>query len=131
MEETEENFKETMKEWVQLNDQLSKSKKHITLLNKRKKELSVHLKDYMKRFSIDVCKIGEKKGKVKLAITKRTAPVNRAHIQKCLTEYLKDEAKAIECTDYIFKNREIIEDSSLKRTHNRTKPDEEEEEESE
>ena len=68
--------------------------------------------------------VGEKElavsdGKLRRNVSKTKGPLNKASIQKALTEIVKDKTKATTMTEHIINSRPMVERVNLKRTRNR------------
>ena len=92
-------------------------------LKNRKSQLQTILHQFMKSKEVDVVNIND--GKVLRRQSKKTQALTRDHIRMCLNDYLKDEQKADEATEYIFSSRKVSNHEYLKRTHKQNKEDSE------
>ena len=112
-----DQFKIAVKEWVLINDQLADTRKIVAERNKRKKELSQVIISFMKDNDKEICNLGEN-GTLQMRKQKTQATLNKDHLNKWVIEFLKDEEKAKELTEYVFekKKTESVEKEVLKRS---------------
>jgi hypothetical protein len=103
--ETKDELITNIKEWIKLDNELSKLQSEIKIRKNRKKELTLGLVETMKKNTIDCFDISGgalvyKKNKVKKAITGKT-------LMSALQNYYKDNPSiAQELTTHILNSRE-------------------------
>ena len=111
-----ERVVETVKEWMQVDNEMKTIQKRLRELRQDKKELTDILIDIMRNNDIDEFdvngggKIMYKKSTVKSTLSKK-------HLLASLHEYFKDNPEqGIEVTNFILENREEKVKESIKRT---------------
>jgi hypothetical protein len=110
-------FKERVKEFVELHDQLAASSKQLTALRKKKDEMSQGILVYMKENGLDECELSD--GKLSRRTSKRTETLKRDTIAEVLKATVGDEKKVATCIDRIFSQRPFTISETLARTRAR------------
>ena len=116
-ENVDSSFKSAVKEWVLIHDQLAALRQSIAAKNKRSKELSKFIIDFMQHQNKEICSLGES-GLVQVKSSKRKETINKNYIQTLLIDKLKDANLANTLTDSIFDDRKITETFRLTRSSN-------------
>jgi len=116
-EKVTEDFKKKVLKWLEIDDE-------IRSIRARTKELTNDKKQYEESILSFLENVGEKElnvkdGKLRRNVSKTKAPLNKASIQKALTEIVKDKSKADVMTEHIINSRPVVERVNLKRTKNR------------
>lgn len=116
-EKVTEDFKKKVLKWLEIDDE-------IRSMRAKSKELTNDKKQYEESILSFLENVGEKElnvkdGKLRRNVSKTKAPLNKASIQKALTEIVKDKTKADVMTDHIINSRPVVERVNLKRTKNR------------
>ena len=112
--ETKDQLVESIKQWINLDNELNDHKKKIKELNINKKTLSVSLLNTMKTNQIECFDI--KDGALVYKTNKVKKPINAKTLLTTLkTYYNQTPDKAEELTKYILDNREEQVRESLKR----------------
>ena len=111
------DFKKKVLKWLEIDDEIRSIRAKTSELTKEKKQYE----EFILSFLEDV---GEKElavsdGKLRKNVSKTKAPLNKASIQKALTEIVKDKTKATTMTEHIINSRPMVERVNLKRTKNR------------
>ncbi len=111
------DFKKKVLKWLEIDDEIRAMRAKSKELTKNKKEHEQFILNYLEE-------VGEKEfnvrdGKLRRNVSKTKAPLNKASIQKALTEIVKDKTKADAMTDHIINSRPVVERVNLKRTRNR------------
>ena len=112
-----QEFVNTVKKYLEVDDILKDAKEKIKKLNNDKKNNEEFILNYLK--SIDEKVIDVKDGKLRRNISKTQTPLKKELIQKVLIDIMGDSIKATSITEQIIKSRPIVERVTLKRTHNR------------
>ena len=108
-----EVFKEKVKEWLSLDDDIKTLNSHLKERKKRKNDLTPEILDFMNQHKID--DMNSDGHKLKYTESKIKKPINKDYIQKQLSNFLKNTQQAEDATDYILTNREITVKVRLKR----------------
>ena len=100
-----DKLKETVKEWVRLDEETSALRRQIKVLTKTKKDLSEHLLVIMKEKLIDEFDLSNE-GKLQRQTKKLKQPINKKQLQDCLLKYYTAEPEtAQKLTEYILDSR--------------------------
>lgn len=103
----------TIKEWIDINNELVKIQKVVKEYREKKKQLTDALVGIMKNNEIDCFDINN--GKLICRTTKVKAPLNRQNLVKALENYFANtpDIDTIEVSNFILESRAIKETSSL------------------
>ena len=113
MSEEVSKLSELVKEWVQLDNDISQHQKKIRVLNSEKKDLSKSLLNCMKQSQIEQINLnGDESILYKKSISKK--PVNKKSLDIILQQYLQNtEVDVNELLTFIFDNRETVEKEGI------------------
>ena len=111
------DFKKKVLKWLEIDDEIRAMRAKTKELTNEKKQNEEFILAFLEN-------VGEKElavsdGKLRRNVSKTKAPLNKASIQKALTEIVKDKTKATAMTDHIINSRPVVERINLKRTKNR------------
>ena len=112
-----EQLQSSVKEYLELDDQIKMLSKAARERRKKKKELSEYILQLMEQN--ELTQMNLKDGKLIYAKSNNLVPLNKKHIVSSLSSYFRDEHKATELFDYLMKNRNRVEKVRLKRTKNK------------
>jgi hypothetical protein len=112
-----EQLQTSVKEYLELDDQIKMLSKAARDRRKKKKELSEYILQLMEQH--ELTQMNLKDGKLIYAKSNNLVPLNKKHIVSSLSSYFRDEHKATELFDYLMKNRNRVEKVRLKRTKNK------------
>lgn len=112
----QDDFKEAVKAYIDLHDQLTRAAKDLRGIRKKKAELADVIVQYMKKNDIDECALRD--GKLIRKSAKRLEPLKKEHIMDELRATL-GEARAEQCLVNIFGKRAVAERDTLRRTKKR------------
>ena len=119
MSEVSQEFVNTIKKYVEIDDQIKSSMKALKVVKTRKKDLGKAIMNYMNQNSMKDKYINIGTGKIKCVTSSRSSAITRKHIENRLTEYFKNQDKAKQVTEFIYENRTKNESTSLRRSKNR------------
>ena len=106
--ELTDEFKNSMKEWVELTTVLKNARADLRTMNDREKNLKTYIKGFMKSNRIDQCNL--RKGKVSLATKAGKKAVTVDTIKKGLAAFFEgDEHRTTACFEAIQESREVTE----------------------
>lgn len=111
-------FKEAVKEYIAVHDQLNETSKQLKEVRKKKTELAEVILDFMRANDIDECALQD--GKLVRKESKRVEGVKKEHILGELKKVV-DEARASELIENIFNNRVVTTKDSLTRSKTKKK----------
>jgi phage I-like protein len=114
--DTQEDFKNAVKSYIIIHDELSAAGKQLRELRKQKTALSEKILHFMKANEIDECALND--GKLIRRSSKRLEALKKDHILDELRKSMApDQAEAVLVN--IFSQRGVTEKDALKRTHKR------------
>ena len=106
--ELSDEFKDSMKEWVDLKNVIKNARADIKTMNDREKNLKTYIKGFMKSNRIDQCNL--RKGKVSLSTKASKKAITADTIKKGLSAFFEgDEHRTTACFDAIQESREVTE----------------------
>jgi precorrin-3B methylase len=114
-----DKFKNNIKEWVSIDDQIRDLQKQIKLFKQVKKEKEEFILEYLTNINENQIQISD--GKLIKNVSKTKAPLKNEMITDTLIEVLKDDKEAFKITEMIMLKRPMTERINLKRTHNHKK----------
>jgi hypothetical protein len=115
-----EQFKQAVKAYIEIHDELQASAKQLREIRKRKTALSETILNFMKENDIDECALSD--GKLIRKTSKRVEGLKKDNIMDALKEKLGSTEAAEALLIDIYSQRGVIEKDSLQRTHRRTNP---------
>lgn len=114
-----ESFKDTVRTYLKIDDDIKKLEVVLKELRKKKKEQEKPIMDFMGKYEIEDCNTGD--GKLHYHVSNVFKPVNRENLKKQLGKFFKNEKLGEECTNYIYENREKEQKVQIKRIFNKEK----------
>ena len=103
-----DEFKNAMKEWVDLKTVLKNARGDLKTMNDREKNLKTFIKGFMKSNKIDQCNL--RKGKVSLSTKSSKKALTADTIKKGLAAFFEgDEHRIVAAFEAIQDNREVTE----------------------
>jgi len=95
----------TIKEWMNIENEMKQMQKEIKIQRDKKKKLSEELVKIMKKNEIDCFDISE--GKIIYTKNSVKSPLSKQHILECLNKYFSDneDVKPEDITKFILENR--------------------------
>ena len=110
-----EKFKDYVREWIRIHDRLTEIRKDISVLNKRKKEISCKIMTYMKENDKELCNLGTQ-GTLMLKVSKTAQALKKEDIEQLLIQMGNKEDKAKETAQFLIDNKRKKENSTLRRS---------------
>jgi hypothetical protein len=107
------DFKNTVKEWLLLDDDILTLQKAIKERKAKKDQLTPDILEFMDRFKIN--DLNTQEGKVKFTKTMYTKPLNKQYLISKLGSFFKDFSKGEKVASYILENRDKQEKINLRR----------------
>lgn len=111
----EEEFRDAVKLYIELHDEIQKATKDMKEVKKRKDGLGETILTCMRDMDIDVCQLADG-GKLVRKQSKRVEGLKKDHIIKELRTELGDEHRAELVLNNIFSQRAVDTKESLQRT---------------
>ena len=109
-----DDFKEKIKQWLNIDNQIRDLKNKIKVLNANQSELTPSIMNYMNKNEIHNMNLGES-GKLKFIQRETSKGITQKFLKEKLVEYLEDENKGIEAFQHILDAREKKQNTTLKR----------------
>jgi hypothetical protein len=111
------NFKQNVKQWIELDDDIITLQKAIKERNNKKKELTPNIMDFMNRYEIN--DLNTNNGKLKFTKSLQTKPLNKQFLISRLGDFFKDFNKGEKAASFILENRDKAEIMKLRRVQNK------------
>ena len=112
---SEHSFKDAVRSYIELYDELMKSQKALRDLRRKKDDIGKAIVEFMKRNKIDEFQVAD--GKLQRRVSKRTSMLKKEHILDGLREALgNDETRIDEAIKRMNSNRAVTEIEALRRT---------------
>ena len=110
-------FKDNVKEWLTLDDDIITLQKAIKERKNKKNDLTPKIQDYMNRFEIN--DLNTNNGKIKFTKSLYTKPLNKQFLISRLGDFFKDYNKGEKAASFILDNRDKEEKFKLRRIINK------------
>jgi len=112
MLETIEQLKQTVREWVKLDNEIRTLNKEISARRNEKKIISKSLIDVMRSNKLDIFEL--KDGQLMYVKKNKKKPITQKQLLTLLSSYYKDDvAKAEEMHTYLMENREEVTEETI------------------
>ena len=112
-----QEFKQKVLKWLDIDDEIREIRAKTKELATEKKQYEEYILSFLE--NVNEKELNVRDGKLRKNISKTKAPLNKANIQKALTDIVKDKTKATTMTEHIINSRPVVERINLKRTKNR------------
>ena len=110
--QTKEELIQHVKQWIIIENQITKLQKEMKEKRKYKKELSAQLINVMKQHNIDCLDINN--GKIVHTKRKQKQSISKKFLLETLEKYYKDNENAQELTKFILDSRQEKEIDNIK-----------------
>lgn len=110
-------FRDTVKAYIELHDELAASARQMRELRKQKDALGTRIIEFMRDNAIDECALAD--GKLIRKTSKKVETLKKEHILDALKKRLGDETAAERALVDIYASRGVEETDSLRRTKKR------------
>ena len=112
--ETLEQLKQTVRDWVKLDNEIRTLNKEITTRRNDKKTISKRLIDVMRENKLDIFDL--KDGQLMYVKKNKKKPITQKQLLTLLSSYYKDDvSKAEEMQNYLLDNREEVVQETIQR----------------
>lgn len=108
-----DHLKESIKEWINVDNEMKVLQAEIKVRRQRKKQLTDSLVGALKESGIDGW--DTKEGKLEYCKTKTKSALNKQHIRDSLSKFIKEPEQIEAMTTFIYESREVKEKESIKR----------------
>jgi hypothetical protein len=112
------SFEQQVQQWVSIDNQLKILNDKIKDLREKKLKLTTNLNDYAKENNMSSSTIQISDGKLKFASTKVQSPLTFKHLEKSLSEIIKNETQVKQIVEYIKTKRDVKIVPEIKRFSN-------------
>lgn len=110
-------FKNNVKEWLLLDDDIITLQNAIKDRKVKKNELTPKILEYMGKYEINDLNTND--GKIKFTKSYQTKPLNKQFLISRLGDFFKDFNKGEKAATFILENRDKEEKYKLRRVHNK------------
>lgn len=110
-------FKNNVKEWITLDDDITTLQKAIKIRKSKKDELTPKILDFMKDNKVNDLNTND--GSIKFMKSTYTKPLNKKYLISRLGDFFKDLSKGEKVAGYILDNRDKEEKFRIKRVLNK------------
>lgn len=112
--ETLEQLKQTVRDWVKLDNEIRTLNKEITTRRNDKKNISKRLIDVMRENKLDIFDL--KDGQLMYVKKNKKKPITQKQLLTLLSSYYKEDvSKAEEMRNYLLDNREEVVEETIQR----------------
>ena len=112
-------FKNNVKEWLLLDDDIITLQNAIKDRKVKKNELTPKILEYMEKYEIN--DLNTNNGKIKFTKSFQTKPLNKQFLISRLGDFFKDFSKGEKAASFILDNRDKEEKFKLRRVVNKNK----------
>jgi len=112
------SFEDSIKTWVQIDNQVKMLQDKIKELKDKKSDVEFQIYNYAEEHNLQRAVIEISDGKLKFVENKTTSPLSLKYVEKCLTNIVPDTEVVKQIMTYIKDNRETKTDTGIKRTYN-------------
>ena len=109
------DFKEDVKLWLKLDDDIKTLNDAIKERKTKKNEITPKLLDFMEKHEINDLNTNE--GHLKFQKSLRSKPLSKKYLMDRLGFYFKNNSKSEKIVNFLYNNREKTETTNLKRIH--------------
>jgi len=112
------SFEGQIQQWVSVDNQLKVLNEKARELRENRDSLRESIVTYAEKHNMQnaTIKIGD--GKLRFVETNVSSSLTYKHLEKCLSEIIKNETQVAQIVEYVKKNREVKTMSEIKRTYN-------------
>jgi hypothetical protein len=112
--ETLDQLKQTVRDWVKLDNEIRTLNKEITTRRNDKKQISKRLIDVMRENKLDIFDL--KDGQLMYVKKNKKKPITQKQLLTLLSSYYKEDvSKAEEMRNYLLDNREEVVEEMIQR----------------
>ena len=107
------DFKENVKEWITLDDDIKTLNLALKERKQKKNELTPKVLEFMNEYEVHDVKTTD--GQLKFSKSLTSKPLNKKYLVSRLGDFFKDYTKGEKAVDFIYENRDKEEKLKLKR----------------
>lgn len=113
-----DNFKENIKSWVKLDNEMSILKQQLKELRDRRSQITSDLYTFAEENSLDRSTIEINDGKLRFQKINQSSPLTFKYLEVCLQNCLGDESQVKNIIKYIKSKRETKTHYDIRRSFN-------------
>tara|TARA_B100000768_G_C11219019_1_gene349602 strand:+ start:577 stop:927 length:351 start_codon:yes stop_codon:yes gene_type:complete len=114
-----DDFKNTIKEWVSLDNQIKKVNDELRALRDQRNSRAGNMINYVNTNSMGTPTVNISDGKLKFTTSRQTAPLTLKHVEECLKKCIADENQVELVMNFIKETRPTKMIPDIKRTYSR------------
>jgi hypothetical protein len=114
-----DNFKEDIKEWVSVDNEIKKCYEQLKELRQNKQQLTEKMYSFASDNELETSTISISDGRLKFQTTKQIQPLSLSYIEECLSECIDDEHVILEIMKKIKTSRSYKFSNDVKRYINK------------
>ena len=114
-----DNFKENIKEWVKLDNEIKNLNKQISEIRVNKSECLEQILRYHNQENIATNSIIISDGRLRISTTKLAKPISIQFLKECLSDIIEDNEDVDKIIDYINEKRNYKVEQNIKRYYNK------------
>ena len=112
-----DDFKNTIKEWVSLDNQIKKVNDELRTLRDQRNSRAGNMINYVNTNSMGTPTVNISDGKLKFTTSRQTAPLTLKHVEECLKKCIADEKQVELVMNFIKETRPTKMIPDIKRTY--------------
>ena len=112
------SFENQVQQWISVDNQLKTVNEKARELRENRNALCESIVTYVDEHEMHNATIKISDGRLRFVETNVASSLTYKHLEKCLSEIIKNEAQVAHIVEYVKKNREIKTVSEIKRTYN-------------
>ena len=112
-----DDFKNTIKEWVSLDNQIKSVNDELRTLREKRNNKAGHIISYVNTNRMGNPTVNISDGKLKFTTSRQTAPLTLKHVEECLKKCIADEKQVDVVMNFIKETRPTKVISDIKRTY--------------
>lgn len=114
-----DHFKENIKEWVGVDNQIKKCSEELKVLRQNKQQLTENMYSFASNNELETSTISISDGRLKFQTTKQIQPLSLGYIEECLNECIENEDMVSEIMKKIKTSRSYKLSNDVKRYINK------------
>ena len=114
-----DNFKENIKEWVRLDNEIKYLNKQISEIREHKSQYLEQILRYHNQENISTNSIIISDGRLRISTTKLAKPISIQFLKACLSDIIESHEDVEKIIDYINEKRNYKTEQNIKRYYNK------------
>ncbi len=112
------SFENQIQKWVAIDNELKEASEKVGALRDERNDLRDSILDYVEKNQLKNATVKLGDGRLRFVETNVSSSLTYKHLEKCLSEIIKNETQVAQIIDYVKKNREVKTVSDIKRFYN-------------